>query len=964
MPWLCAVALTAALLPSVAFAQSAGIADQFINRVWGTGDGLPQNTVTTMLQTRDGYLWLGTFGGLVRFDGHTFTVFNPGNTPGLINSRIVALLEDSKGVLWIGTEGGLIRNERGRFTSFSTAEGLPHRGILSLHEDPRGMLVGTGAGLVRFDGSRFSPVSFNAGESALTMAETAAGEIWISSGLAIRRYSPGTDTATLVELDRGPGATTTMLVDRKGRLWAGGNVLRRWNGTALEDVPMPFGLSVSISALVEDRDGAIWIATRQQGIYRWRDGLVDRYTTREGLTNDFVRSLAVDRDGNIWIGTDVGGLNRLKPRRVHSYPRAGVLEQSIGPIVDDGKDGLWLGATCGGLLHFRNGVFTVVDPVRHGIPNNCHWALLRDGDTLWAGSMGAGLLRLREGRFTVFDQAASGLPIDLALSIAKDRDGVIWVGTDYGVSRLDGNRFTNFGKADGIAHTVLTMSLARDGTLWLGGVGGLTAFKDGRVVRSYSMKDGLSHNHVRAIYEDADGVLWIGTYGGGLNRLKDGRFTTIGIGNGLHDAAVSRIIEDERGNLWMSGNTGVYRVARSQLNAFCDGRASYVTSVSYGTADGMIIDETNGGQPAGWRTADGKLWFPTIKGLVSIDPGDKPATHPPVFIEHIVVNGRPTDRDVAAEASGRADAEFQYTAVDLTTAEKTRFKYRLDGYDRAWIESGTRRIAFYTNIPPGRYTFEAIATNGDGEWSQTGARYALIVLPLWWQRLGVQAVALVMLLLATGVGVRAVSLRRARARLAALEQERALDRERSRIARDLHDDLGSRLTRIALMAGAKPGADPAIADAARTALQTMDELVWAVNARNDTVEGFALYVSNFAEEHVAAAGIRLRLVLPAEPSTRLLPADVRRHLYLACKEAINNAVKHARATEIKMTLTVDRHRLQVEVADNGRGLPREIDPTGNGLKNYRERMEAVRGDVRIESAPEAGTRIVFSVPLA
>lgn len=396
-----------------------------------------------------------------------------------------------------------------------------------------------------------------------------------------------------------------------------------------------------------------------------------------------------------------------------------------------------------------------------------------------------------------------------------------------------------------------------------------------------------------------------------------------------------------------------------------------MTGVTYGTADGMVIDETNGGQPAGWRTADGKLWFPTIKGLVSIDPVSATVPPPPVFVERAIVNGA----SVAPGAMnglgpGQADAEIHYTAVDLGAAEKTRFRYRLDGYDPDWIEAGTRRVAYYTRIPPGRYRFEVVATDSDGAWSGAPRVIALSVTPFWWQRREVQGAALVLLLLITGYLVRLVSLRRARARLAELERERereqAVERERSRIARDLHDDLGSRLAQIALIAEDPQASRPSdqISGVAREAMQTMDELVWTVNARNDTVGSFAEFAAEFAEEHLRLAGVRYRLQFQPDLDGRRLAADTRRHLYLAFKEAINNVVKHAAASEVHVGLAVDAGMLVLDVTDNGRGLPPgQQGGTGNGLRNMRERMDAVGGTLAMESPGGAGTRLVFRAPL-
>jgi ligand-binding sensor domain-containing protein/signal transduction histidine kinase len=957
------------LLAGAPVAATPAAAVPYIARAWGTGDGLPQNSVTAIVQTQDGYLWLGTFGGLVRFDGQAFTVFDPGNTPGLASARIVTLREDRKGALWIGTESGLTKYEHGRFTTYTTRDGLPHYEILSLLDDRRGRLwVCTVGGLARFDGRAFERLSLgDLSPSCLHLLELPGGDVLAATLTGVARFH---DADRAVVVSREPA--NTLFLDSKGRVWLAGWRLERWNGPAdstqgafvdagpLDSVAARGGLI----ALAEDRDGSILVGTSEGGVYRWRDGEAVAHLDAEGLASRAVRSVAVDRDGNTWIGTDVKGLFRLKPRRAFGYPiPASLGGPSIGPIVADGADGLFVGATCGGLLHFRAGAFA---PVSGLAPESrCVWALLRDPDgTLWIGSMGGGVDRYAGGRFTHYS-VANGLPSTLVSTIARGRDGTLWVGTDGGLSRFDNGTFTSVARREGLAQRVLTVVDDSRGALWIGTVAGLYRLAGGQLTH-YSAAEGLSNDHVRAIHEDADGVVWIGTYGGGLNRFKEGRFTTYGLKQGLPDVAVSRILEDPLGNFWMSGNKGVFRVARSQLNDLAEGLISYVTAVSYGTADGMIVDETNGGSPAGWRTQDGRFWFPTIDGLVEIDPSTKKATPPPVQVERTAVNGETVDAAVLPSLGpGNVDVEFHFTAIDLGAAEKTRFRYRLENYDPRWIDAGTRRVAYYTKLPPGSYHFMVMATDSDGAWSTAPARIAVGVIPLWWQRPEASVAAMFLLVAVTGFGVRHVSLRRTRARLAELEREQTLERERTRIARDLHDDLGARLSHIAIMAdaGAVSERDARIAREARDAVQTMDELVWAVNARNDTVEGFAYFVAQFAEEHVVQAGLRCRLLLPPDLPARAIRADVRRHLYLAVKEAITNALKHAQASEIRLSLRIDGSSLVVEVADDGCGLPARIDPTGNGLRNLRERMEAAGGTLAVASTPGQGTRLTFTTPI-
>jgi len=962
---LAGVAIAASAAVSAPAAAALPAADRYIARTWGTADGLPQNSVTSIVQTRDGYLWLGTFGGLVRFDGHAFTVFDPDNTPGLASARIVVLREDRRGVLWIGTEGGLTKYENGRFTTYTMRDGLPHFTIIALLDDSRGRLwVGTGGGLARFDGRTFERVPIDPlFPSVDALAETPDGDVWVTTRTGTARLHD--DRPRIVDA---PSFTTFMLVDARGRLWAASRAgLSRWEPSTSSGQGGRFaGVSASpasafssgVTYLAEDREGTLLIGTQQGGVYRWRDG-APFDSVSERSSDGYVRSLLQDRDGNLWIGTDIGGLVRLKPRRVFSYLHPGVAAQSIGPIVGDGADGLWIGGTCGGVRHFRAGVFD--PPVMPG----CVGTLLRDPDgTLWIGSAGDGLARLSQGAITRLKRD-DGDRYNLVSALARDRNGRLWIGHGAGLSWFDNGVFTDVGRDAGLDHSVMCIAPDRRGALWVGTIDGLFRLAGGRVTR-YTRADGLSNDYVRAIHEDADGVLWIGTYGGGLNRFKDGRFTTYGLKEGLPDTAVSRIIEDPNGNLWMSGNKGIYRVARSQLNDFADGRIAYLTSVMYGTADGMVIEETNNGFPAGWRTPDGRFWFPTIKGLVGIEPIAGPAKSPPVVIEQTVANGRPVDGGaLAALGPGSVDAEFHYTAIDLGAAEKTRFRYRLVNYDPAWIDGGTRRVAYYTKVPPGTYRFEVVATDSDGAWSTAPARAAVVVIPFWWQRREANAAAAVLLVGLIVVVVRHISLRRARARVAELEREQALERERSRIARDLHDDLGSRLAQIALIAEQPAeGSADRIASVAREAMQTMDELVWTVNARNDTVERFAEFAAEFAEEHLALAGIRCRLQIQPDLENARLDADIRRHLFLGFKEAIHNAVKHARASEVRVGIGVDRGALVLEVADNGRGLPADrCTATGNGMRNMRERMEAAGGSVTAESTPGAGTRLVFRAPI-
>jgi signal transduction histidine kinase len=470
-------------------------------------------------------------------------------------------------------------------------------------------------------------------------------------------------------------------------------------------------------------------------------------------------------------------------------------------------------------------------------------------------------------------------------------------------------------------------------------------------------------DNIAGLMVDSRGDLWIGSAAHGLFRYRAGRFESFGEAEGLGDRLVAVMVEGDDGALWVHTAKGISRLDRSAIDAVAAGRSASLAPLILGRADGLRTLEGSGGglDPSGLRSRDGRLWFSTIDGIVVIDPRTFATnTVPPkVAIEQVRVGGAVAAPDQAGTIrvpAGTQQIEIDYTAFSLLIPERVQFKYRFAG--EPWQDVGTRRTAYYTRLAPASYQFEVLGANNDGVWATSPAVITMIVAPYWWERREWQAAALFALVIVTAVAVRSVSLRRARARVRELERERAIERERSRIARDLHDDLGSRLSYIAMMADACTGAT-AVADAARDAARTMDELVWAVNARNDTVSSFALYLAQYAESHIAASGASPRILLPGNLPDRPLSATVRRHLYLACKEAITNAARHAGATEIELSMSIDDAALTTAIADNGRGLPPEIDPTGNGLRNYRERMALIGGAVDIQSAPGRGTRITF-----
>ncbi len=728
----CAALLVTAFVFGV-FTSAARSQPRYVRQSWTTAHGLPQSSVKAIVQTRDGYLWLATFGGLARFDGARFVVFDTANTTNLKSNRVLALFEDHSGTLWIGTEtGGLSNYHNGVFRSFPTpAE------VSAIGESRDGSLwIGTSAGSLRLRNGRIEKDPYRG-----PRLDATDGSFWFNDhGVAARIRNGVLQRYDAIVLDRYPlGAFPIfprIAEDRHG-IWihAQTGVFRISQGVSTQIARPGEVLAMSI-----DAKGEIALLT-PRGVSRIVDGRIEAVGIIENALHDDLYSMIVDREQNVWIGTATMGLQRLKRARITSYAEAeGLTDPSVVAITTDGAGGLWLGRRQ--LYRLHDGTITTA------VPDMAVRTLFTDPDgSLWVGY--DGVMHIINGSIR-----ASYPDLGKVRALLRDRNGTLWAGTfgsTAGLYRLEEGTWRKY-EANGITGAdVNSIFESRGGALWIGTNLGLTKI-DRKTSRHYTTKDGLSHNLVRVIYEDADGALWIGTYGGGLNRLKDGVIRSVTREAGLFDNVVSSILEDNRGNLWMSCNRGIFRVSRGDLNAVLDRGSGSVHSIAYGTSDGMNAAECNGGgQPAGWKDDQGKLWFPTIDGVVSVDPVPLNQVPPPVIIEDVRIDGARLDpQSEVIIPPGHSDLEIHYTALNLTAPERTRFRYRLIGYDRKWIEADERRVAYYTNVRPGTYRFIVTACNDDGVWSPGGATLKLQWQPrffqtLWFLALGVLLVAVLAL---------------------------------------------------------------------------------------------------------------------------------------------------------------------------------------------------------------------------
>lgn len=734
-PLTLAFCAAAVALAGEAYALDPRLAiTQYRQDVWQ--EGLPQFSIHHITQTRDGYLWLATQAGLARFNGSRFAVFDNLNTPALRTNVIWALHPDRAGNLWIGTvTGGLVRYRDGEFTAFTTRDGLASDIVSALEEDRSGALwIGTSEGLSRLQDGRISTFAGLARKSVKGLHVDTEGRLWIGTdgdGLYCLR------DGGLTHYTRKDGLSSdrirALYADRKGRVWIGtdesgldvlegGRFTRRAPDVLSRD---------TIRNIMEDRDGNLWVGTFGGGLERITDERVDHYGTAEGLPSDIVFSLFEDREGSLWIGTVGSGLVRLRDTKLQSLTRReGMPADLVRGILQDRSGTVWV-ASDQGVVTLERDRLAVASRLE-GLPHRSVFALAEDANGgLWVGTRGGLWTRGPNGERVYTSR--DGLPSDQVRAVLADRQGRMWAGTEKGLARQVGGRWEAVPLSGATAGPpVFSIGEDRAGRIWVGTLGaGVTVIDGGNSV-TYTRRDGLPNDIVRCVYDDAETGLWIGT-DGGLARFENGRFRVVSVRQGLLDDVIHQMLDDGDGRLWMATNRGISHARKADLLEVALGRAASVSVVSYGVTDGMPNSECNGDfQPAGWRTRDGRLLFPTVKGLAVADPRHLPVNRvpPPVVIESLLADGQPMDlRGPLELPPGRERLEFQFAGLSLRAPERVRFRYQLEGFDRDWNDGGNRREAFYTNVPPGRYRFRVQAANEDGVWNQEGSSVELRLLP-------------------------------------------------------------------------------------------------------------------------------------------------------------------------------------------------------------------------------------------
>lgn len=998
------VALMAACVGEGLF---AAVNTSWFARAWQTEDGLPEHTIVGLDQTPDGFLWVATHRSLSRFDGVQFQEFAPAAPADATTDQIRAMVADRRGRLWLARDGGKVMClDQGRIARVFTVPESPSAVNRAMTEDAEGAiwLSDSAGGVCRVREDSVQPFGHADGlngQGFCWLVVDGKGQLWFGQAGAVGVFRKGRfETLTRTGL-----AALRLYPARGDGVWlcAGPKLFRFREGSSLENVAelkLDQGqLEVTVNTLLEAGDGGVWLGTASSGLFHLAGG---EWRRVENVHPNIIKVLE-DSEGNLWVGTRGGGLNRLSPRALQLVgPSAGLPFAAAQSACEDKGGRLWVVGQNGGLAWRSNGVWRL-------------WA----GSATWSGgavcvapeSNGGVLIGTHDrGLFRHLDGTISPWPLNSQLTnrtvhaLHTDEKGNLWIALRSFIARQRaGDRELRHFALPAGASDVRAMSQDASGDVWMGTTsdGLLLRLHEDTLINETTNVMGQAR-HIRCLQTTGDGSLWFGFAGQGLGRLKQGRFFSYRSSHGLWDEFISQVLPDDRGGLWLAGNRGVFQLARDELEAVAEGRTARLKARVFGRGEGVPnLQATFGVSPGASRAADGRLLMPTLTGLLTVQPRflRRNPLPPPVVLERLAANGRTVaaydlpggglPAAVTEVASLRQPAprlrlppgvnrmELEFTALSLASPENVSFRYQLEGLDQDWVEAGAARVARYPRIPPGDYRFRVTACNPDGVWNTEGATLALTVRPYLWEAAWFRwTSALVSSALVIGlvlVGAR----RRYRRKLERLEQQRALERERTRIAQDLHDDLGAGLVEINF--GSELAQDTTlnpeevrehareIGARAREMVTALDEIVWAVNPKHDDVSSLATYFCQFAQHFLKPASVRCHLEVAKNLPERPLNSEQRHSLFMAFKEALSNAVQHAGATDLWLAISVRAGRLCISVRDNGRGMDlaaaRERT-SADGLGNMRERLRRLGGQCEITSRPGEGTSVSFLIPLA
>jgi signal transduction histidine kinase/ligand-binding sensor domain-containing protein len=960
-------------------------------RPWQVDEGLPGDSVTGVAQTGNGLLWISTQAGLAEFDGMRFRrIPMPRGRP----YRIIRdLFLDRDEQLWLAEETGVLvryATVSGEVREFS--DGIPRAQPTDFAQTTaQAVWVAYADGSVcRVENNRvrrFTEPAGVSGAGAVSLTVDGSGRLWFFKNGRLGVFANEKFVTRTNLMDR----TTVILGARAGGIFvcAGEQLLRyQKDGALVELARLPAGqTTVRPTRLLEEASGALWVGTLSHGLFRLEGTNLIPVETSHGR----IKTIATDREGNVWVGTDGGGLNRLRQRVVELRGKEeGLPFDTVRSTCEDAEGAPWVVTQNGNvarLMADRWRVFTPADGWQ-GFSATCIAADAQG--VIHIGTFNRGIHRWRDGKFITPINRPEGLARPGIRGLFPDRRGNLWIAFSGGdtLQRYRAGEFQNYALPPG-SRAVRTMTETADGTIWMANLDAQLLRVNGNEIVDETGRTPEPFRTIRCLTGTPDGSLWIGYSVAGLGRLKDGKFTRINRERGLTDDSICSLVADARGWMWFGSDHGIFRARVEELHLVMENEAKTLKCFTHGRNDGLpSLQAYYGYFPGATRTRDERILIPTHSGLAIVRPDLVPAeltevAHinrlaPPVIIEAIALDGRELTNATADSSltlpPGHRRLEFRYTAPSFIDPENIQFRVKLDGWDDDWVKVGKERLIRYPRLPAGPYQFRVVAEYGPGAAAENSTTVRFAVLPFFWQQWWFIA----------GVGgaftavvfsvARYVSVRRLRRKVQLLEQENALQQERARIARDIHDDIGARMTQISLLAELTQQAVERpnqvqenvaqMATMTRQGMRALDEIVWAVNPRNDTLQDLLDFGGQYAVDFLRAAGLSCRVDFPVTPQSENLPAGLRHALLMVLKEALNNVVKHARATEVWLRAEIQGGVIRWEIADNGRGFESPpADAFADGLRNMKQRLAEFGGNCVVESAPGAGVKITFSAPV-
>jgi ligand-binding sensor domain-containing protein/signal transduction histidine kinase len=963
------LALSFCLLPANVYAL-AEPPTNYTSRTWQMEDGLPEQTVQAFAQTKNRYLWIGTTGGLLRFDGSRLVLFDRDNTSAFSDNNVFSLAVTSDDALWIATEGGgLIRYKGGAFRSFSGKDGLLNDFVRVVYQDRKDRIwIGTDNGLFQFRGDHIERVDNSNGMPAVAVHaihEDDQGRIW-AGGSKLFCLNGSTYQEYRLAGEGSQNRVKSITQTRDGTIWVGtiGGLYRMASGAdSFRKVQETSG---TVRFLKETSDGTLWIGTIGHGIYKYRKQEFSQMTAPGTLPSNTALNLFEDIEGNIWIGTQEGMLRLSKtPIQTVTLPDAG--DYDAETVYGDHNGDLWIAAA--NLFRFRDGKATRVH--LPGISGVRVRNVFRDNeDALWIGTEGRGVFRQTGNTLTHY-MVKDGLVNNFVRAFLQARDGSIWIATDEGVSRWHAGRFTSYQERDGLCYfSTRTLGEDRNGDIWIGTDRGVSHLREGSFAKD-AVTEALRHEKIWAITEDSDGGLWFGTRTGGLYRWRFGKLIHFTTAQGLASNSIYELLQDRRDNFWISGPNGISVINRRELDTIAEDPSHPLSLTLYGISDGLETTQMYGAEkPGGVLTSQGEVWFASNKGPVRVSLNPVPPKGPaPVVIDSVLADGlQVPDLGKISLSPDNAKFEVHYSVIQLRSQERVRFRYMLEGFDKTWTDASSRRAAYYTNLPPGRYHFRVAAFEMSDPQQIAETAVEIVQTPHFYRTAWFLGCCLLLLAASVWGGYK-FRMRQVHSRF------QAVLKERNRLAREMHDTLIQGCAGVSALLEAhsslddsEPSAKDDLLGCVRTQLRSTineaREAVWDLRHADGSATVIGPILGNMTQQVSHEFGVPVEYRVSGRPFD--LDQSTAHELLMVVREALHNAIRHGQPSKVRVDIAFEKKELKVQVRDDGRGFDTSMvssQPNGHyGLVGIRERAKRIGGILVLNSRVGTGTDLILSVP--